>query len=644
MATDVEQLVDNGLAARIGRIAERVTFSRVVSQLAPFVLAFAVYLAVFLFIHPDATGDEPHFLVIAQSIAYDGDIDLTNDYASRERTLRVVNVFPLDTNFQVAEHDGLVRPVRGVGLGAALAPAVAVGGLTGARIVMVLIAALLADQLFRLLRQLGFRRRYRVLGWSAVVFCMPILPFTSQIYPELPAALLVLVALRVMVSGGPSPAALALGSTAGAALIWLHVRFIPLWAGVFLGLALAACRRYDALPPGLGLVEGIRAAPVVLGRCVRTLVKQWRTVTLPLVIPYAIGLGLLIAAFQRWYGTPNPRAAYATFSDTTVGSGGWGFLYDIFLGDLFNPVVGWVPYVPVHWLGLAALGCVVVKFRWPAAACIAVAGGYELIVASVGANVGWGLPARYLIIVIPLIAVPLALVVQEIRTARIVFVPLLAVSLLYAAVAVNDYQGLFPMGEKPRMFGLRTTAAVFPNTRPPKLPTSYVLTPGQNGPQTGAVQGNTIVTKAGRDGPGFLLWGPYAPLKAGTYRARFPLTVTGVGSNEPVATIEAAGTPPWRLFARKVVTAGELKARFPSGVTLGFKTPGGYMAETRLFYAGKGTMRAGPVVVEREGAAVSGSPGRFPNWPLVLLWVAGTLVAGWLLVRAMKANWAAHRS
>ena len=642
MATDVEQLADNGLAARMGRIAERVTFSRVVSQLAPFVLALTVYLAVFLVVHPDATGDEPHFLVIAQSIAYDGDIDLTNDYASRERTLRVVKTFPLDTNFQVAEHEGRVRPVRGVGLGAALAPAVAVGGLTGARIVMVLIAALLADQLFRLLRELGFRRRYRVLAWSAVVFCMPILPFTSQIYPELPAALLVLVALRIMVSGTLSPAALALGSTAGAALIWLHVRFIPLWAGVFLGLALAACRRYGAFPPGLGFVDGIRAAPGILGRCLRTLTKQWRTVTLPLVIPYAIGLGLLIAAFQRWYGTPNPRAAYATFSDTTVGSGGWRFLYDIFIGDLLNPVVGWLPYVPVHWLGLAALGCVVVKFRWPAAACIAVAGGYELIVASVGANVGWGLPARYLIIVIPLIAVPLALVVQEVRTARIVFVPLLAVSLLFAAVAVNDYQGLFPLGEKPRMFALRTTAGVFPNTRPPKLQTSFVLTPGQNGPETGAVQGNTVVAKAGRDGPGFLLWGPYAPLKAGTYRARFPLIVTGVASSEQVAVIEATGAPPPRLFARRVVTAGELKDRFPSGASLDFKTPGGYMAEARLYWAGKGTMRAGPVVVEREGAAASGSPGRFPDWPLVLLWVAGTLVAGWLLVRAMKANPAAR--
>jgi hypothetical protein len=644
MATDIEQLLASRRAARMGSIAGRVSFWGVISQLAPFVLALTAYLAVFLVMRPDATGDEPHYLIIAESIAYDGDIDLTNDYASRERTLRVVNLFPLDHTAQAADStgSGQLRPVHGVGLAALLAPAVALGGLTGARIAMVVISALLADQLFRLLRQLGFRRRYRVLAWSAVVFCLPILPFTSQIYPELPAALLVLVAFRIMVAGAPSPAALALGSAAGAALIWLHVRYIPLWAAVFLGLALAAC--WEDLKDAerareLGLLNRIRAARAALGRCAATLTKQWRTVTLPLVAPYAIGLGLFIAAFQRWYGTPNPRAGYAAYADTTVGSGGWRFLYDFLLRDLFSPAVGWLPFVPVQWLGLAALGCVVVKLRWPAAVCVAVAGGYELILASVGTNVGWGMPARYLIIVIPLIAIPIALVIQEIRIARIAFVPFLALSLVFAVAAVDDYQGLYPLGEKSRIFGLRTTAAAFPNTVPPQLPTSFVLPPGQFGPQTGRVHGNVVVAKAGRDRPGFLLWGPYATLKAGTYRARFPLAVTGIGTNDPVATIEAAGTPPWKLFARKVVTAGELKPRLPSGVSLRFKTSGGYLTETRVYYDGKGTLRAGPVVVVREGAAPApGSPGRYPDWPLALLWVAGTLVAGWLLVRAMRAD------
>ena len=649
MAANMSDAVRPRRAAKRWRIGERHWSWSVATQLAPFVLAFAVYLAAFLAMRPETAGDEPHYLLVAESIAYDGDVDLRNDYASRERTLRVVNVFPLDPAPHAAHYgdSNELRPVHGVGLSALLAPAVAVGGLTGARIAMVLVAALLADQLFRLLRGLRFRRRYRYAAWVAAVFCLPVLAFSSQIYPELPAALLLVVAVRIMVARASPPWLLALGSTAGMALVWLHVRYLPLSAGVFLGLALAACSCFDrrdeaAHPRERGLLHGIQAAGAAAGRCASTLTSQWRTLALPLVAPYAIGLGIFAGAFQHWYGTPNPTAPYAAFSSTTAGSGGWRFLYDYFLGDLFNPLVGWIPFVPVHWLGLAALGCLVVKFRWPAAACLAVAGGYELILASAGPNVGWGFPARYLMIVIPLVAIPIAVVIQDVRAARIAFVPLLALSLVFAVAAVDDYQGLYPIGEKPRIFGLRTTAAAFPNTRPPQLPTSFVLTPGQFGPQTGTVHGKVVVAKAGRDGPGFLLWGPYASLKSGTYRARFPLAVTGARPDEPVATIEAAGAPPPKVFASKVVTAAELKPRFPSGVTLEFKAPGAYLTETRIYYQGHGTLRAGPIHVEREGAA-GGPPGRYPDWPLALLWVVGTVAAGWLLVLAMKRG-AARKS
>ena len=94
-----------------------------------------------------------------------------------------------------------------------------------------------------------------------------------------------------------------------------------------------------------------------------------------------------------------------------------------------------------------------------------------------GANVGWNLPARYLLVVLPLIAVPLALVIQEIRiTEYLRSAPGLV--LVFAVAAVRDYHGLYPLGENPRIFGLRTTAVAFPNTHPPTLPTSYVLAPG----------------------------------------------------------------------------------------------------------------------------------------------------------------------
>ena len=205
VAGNVEQQREKLPVAGLWTARDRISLSGLLTGLIPFAVAFAVYLLVFVEMRPlGATGDEPHYLIAAESIAYDLDFDLTNDYASRERVLRVVNVFPLGPHAAVYKDSGELRPYRGVGLPALLALGVGLGGLTGARLVMVLIAALFADQLYRLLRDLRFRRLYRNLAWVSVVFCMPVLVFTSQIYPELPGALLVLVALRVMVAGGSS--------------------------------------------------------------------------------------------------------------------------------------------------------------------------------------------------------------------------------------------------------------------------------------------------------------------------------------------------------------------------------------------------------------------------------------------------------
>jgi hypothetical protein len=64
-----------------------------------------------------------------------------------------------------------------------------------------------------------------------------------------------------------------------------------------------------------------------------------------------------------------------------------------------------------------------------------------------------------------------------------------------------------------------------------------------------------------------------------------------------------------------------------------FKMPGGYLTETRLYYLGNGTLRAGPVRV----SAVSLEPGRpFSDKMLAAIWFAGTVAIGWLLVWLMK--------
>ena len=636
--TDVSEAGGARTAPTAWRVPERATFW--LWQLAPFAVALLAYVAAFYVMSPSATGDEPHYLVAAQSVAYDGDLDLTNDYASPERTLDVFGISPFGADTHAADHrdTGQLRPVRGIGMSTLIAPAVALGGETGVRLLMALIAALLADQLFRLLRDLGLRRRYAVLAWAAVALCYPMLVFSSQIYPELPGALLIVVALRIMVTRASSPLALAFGSTAAALLFWLHVRFIPLSAGVLLGLVVAACWvRRRGLPVPRGIGASIRAAPGELARGARVLIRDWRTVTIPVSVPYLGNVALFAAVSYHLYGSANPTAGYRPYSDTTAGTGGWDFLYEHALADLFNPVHGWIPYVPVHWLGLAALGCLVLRWRWAALACIAVPVGYELVLASAGPDIGWGFPARYLIPVIPLIAVPLALVVQEVRWSQYVFFPLLAVSLLFAAAAVHEPSYLYPASDQPRIFGARTTARLFPLTNPRPIPTSYVQRPGDIAPLTGRVEGKQVVARPG-DERGYLISGPYTPLGRGSYRATFLLGITGAQPEDVVAGIDATSTPPLRQLAGRTVTASELP---PGGrvteLTLDFSTLDGGLVETRVYYNGFGTMRAGEIRVEPlDGAEARTTFGRLPDWPKAFGWVLLTIVAGFLLVLGMR--------
>jgi hypothetical protein len=104
MATSLRQEGAKRRAVRSRTARGRLTLAAVLGGLVPFVLAFAVYLVAYKVMEPGTTGDEPHYLIVAESIAFDGDVDLRNDYASRERTLRVVNVWPLDPNLHAAEY------------------------------------------------------------------------------------------------------------------------------------------------------------------------------------------------------------------------------------------------------------------------------------------------------------------------------------------------------------------------------------------------------------------------------------------------------------------------------------------------------------------------------------------------------------
>ena len=162
----------------------------------PFGIALVAYAAAFAVMRPAATGDEPHYLLAAQSLVRDGDFDLRNDYASAERVLAVHDWFPLDSHATASGYPG-----HNVGLSVFLAPAYWLGGTLAARALVITAAALLAHQLYRLLEQLDpGPLQARRLAWAGIVLTLPLAAYSNQFYAEMLGALLTIVAVRVLVA------------------------------------------------------------------------------------------------------------------------------------------------------------------------------------------------------------------------------------------------------------------------------------------------------------------------------------------------------------------------------------------------------------------------------------------------------------
>jgi hypothetical protein len=388
--------------------------TRLVARLLPFLVALAVYTAGYAVMDGEPngialTGDEPHYVLESWSLVEDLDRNLADEYAA---------FFP--TTFQRHAYGytapGQLISVHNVGLPLLLTPAalvdrdkaistpgreVAPGGSSGrwARVEMLLISALAASLLLGLLRQLQLAGAVLVYAvWGAVVFSLPLLAGAAQLYPEMPAAALVLLSLRCIAMPNPGRRQILLASVAAALLPWLHVRYWILVAGLCIGLVVRV---------GLGRREIVRA-----------------------LAPVGLSAVAMAVAFQVWYGSPLFNAQYRLPETGAAVHANGSFWYRHLAGNLLSPEQGWLPLAPVGILAVAGLGYLCWRYGWWAICGTAVAVVYVVAVGS--ADQGNTTPARYLLPVMPLAAIPLLAVVSNVRPARVAFWALLALSVAFS--------------------------------------------------------------------------------------------------------------------------------------------------------------------------------------------------------------------
>jgi hypothetical protein len=291
-------------------------------------------------------GDEPHYLIIAQSLFTDGDLRIENNHARRDYAPYFNGT--LRPDYFVRGKDGEIYSIHAPGLPAIIAPVYAIGGYRAVVLFLLIIASAGVGLLWKMAYAASGDAGAAWFGTCAASCATPIAFHTFTVYPDTPAwvvALTGVLALMRLRTGGQgsearlrdqSPRAASAGQAGGrtlgagiwllhgaalALLPWIHSRFAWLAAcfGLFVLLRLPRTR------------EGARAA-------------GWF-----LAIP-AVSAVAWFGFFYAIYGTPNPQAPYGTFARTQASR---AFIPDGVLGVLFDQQFGLLVYAPVF---LVALG------------------------------------------------------------------------------------------------------------------------------------------------------------------------------------------------------------------------------------------------------------------------------------------------
>lgn len=204
--------------------------------------------------------DEPQYLMTAQSLWADGDLDIGNQIADRSWRQFTpveppVETVPQADGSQISPHDPL--------LPALLAVPVGLAGWVGAKVTMAVLAGVLAAlTLWVAVRRFAVPAPLAFAGTAVAAASAPLAVFGQQIYPELPAALCCLVGVAVL-TGRCSPTSMAVLAATVLALPWLSVKYAPVAVALaVLGVIWVGARREVAWFAG-ALVAGAAVYAVV---------------------------------------------------------------------------------------------------------------------------------------------------------------------------------------------------------------------------------------------------------------------------------------------------------------------------------------------------------------------------------------------
>lgn len=321
------------------RVRELVTTPRVAPR-----LAVALAVAVFALAWRGTAnwipaGDEPHYLVITQSLLRDFDLRIDDNHQRRDYL--EYHDGELKPDFLRRGRDGHVYSIHAPGVSALIAPAFAVGGYPAAAAFLLIACALGTSLVWRLAWQTAGSAGAAWFGWAVVALSIPVVAHAYTIFPDGVSSVLLLCAVAGLAAArDASPRALVLAGAAAAALPWLHTRTAVIAGVVGAGMGARLLARRD----------------------------RWRAIATYAAVPLA-SAAVWFSSFRVIYGTFNPAAPYGGYAQSRP-----EYLLPGILGLFFDQQYGFLATAPGFAAALAGLA-VALSARRPRPRATAVATG-----------------------------------------------------------------------------------------------------------------------------------------------------------------------------------------------------------------------------------------------------------------------------
>jgi len=386
-------------------------------------------------------GDEPHYLVITQSLLYDFDLQIENNHARGD--YREYVAIDLRPDFVQRGTDGAIYSIHMPGVSAIVAPAFLIAGHPGAAAFIVLLSALAGALLWRVAFMVTAEAGAAWFGWAAVALSVPIVFHGFTLYPDSASTLAVMIGVLGLLRASAQPAPVSrwiLYGTALALLPWLHSRLALLAGGLGVMTVLRlwrATRQGGDATAAAGHAGPASGGPQVF----------WRAAAAFLAVPVVSAAGWF-GYFWIIYGSPNPQSQYGTLLDAI--SSPW-FITSGIGGLLFDQQFGLLTHAPVYACGLIGLAIMIARGRrlstgrsGPGTARLAI----EILLLILPYTIttttmrmwwgGWSAPARFLVPLLPLLGIAAAVAWLNAgrRATRAVMIASLALSAAMTATLV----------------------------------------------------------------------------------------------------------------------------------------------------------------------------------------------------------------